>query len=106
MARRDRRDNPPEKDADSNGGMTEMERESLSALKGILSKVAGLLKPLGLSPEESTYLVETMYESVLELDRANAGEPDDVRRKAILQHVNDAEVRRVDDELKVEFPRA
>src|SRR5665648_1118390 len=83
MAKRDRRDNPPKRDSGrGRDDINEVERESLTAVEGILGKVAGLLKPLGLSPDESTKLVEEMYESVLEVDRKNAGEPDDLRRRA------------------------
>ncbi len=106
MAKRDRRDNPPERDSGrGRDDINEVERESLTALKGILGKVAGLLKPLGLTPDESTKLVEEMYESVLEVDRKNAGEPDELRRRALLDHVRNANIRRVDGELVVDYPQ-
>ena len=49
-------------------------------------------------------LVEQLYESVLEMDRTLAGESDEDRRRSLLAHVQNAEIRRVDDELKIEYP--
>lgn len=109
MARRERRDSPPERERNGDQpdiDLSEGERESLVALKGILVKVAGLLRPLGLSPEESTNLVERMYESVLEMDSKLAGESDQTRRDRILQHVENAAVKREDGNLVIEYPRS
>jgi hypothetical protein len=107
VARKDRKDSPPERDReqDRDGGLGEGERDSLVALKSILGKVASLLKPLGLTPEESIGLVERLYESVLEMDMALAGDSDEDRRRALLAHVQNADIRRVDDELKIEYPK-
>lgn len=81
----------------------EQERDSLAALKSILLKVAQLLKPLGLTPSESTNLVERLYESVIELDVKLAGEPDEARRGEMLALVEQATIRRVDGELVIDF---
>jgi hypothetical protein len=81
----------------------EQERDSLAALKNILLKVAQLLKPLGLTPSESTNLVERLYESVIELDVKLAGEPDEARRGEMLALVEQATIRRVDGELVIDF---
>jgi hypothetical protein len=105
VAKKERRDGPPERERehDQDGDIAEGERDSLVALKSILGKVAGLLKPLGLSPEESTRLVERMYESVLEMDMHLAGESDEERRRMLLSHVQSADVRRVDDQIVVDY---
>jgi hypothetical protein len=107
VARKERRDSPPERDRDQErgGGLGEGERDSLVALKSILGKVASLLKPLGLSPDESIGLVERLYESVLEKDMALAGESDEDRRRALLAHVQNADIRRVDDELTIDYQK-
>jgi hypothetical protein len=84
----------------------EPERESVSALKGILVKIAPLVKPLGLSQDECTDLVQRMYESVLELDMLLAGEPDDRRRSILVAHIRGAEISREDDQLVVKHPGA
>ena len=112
MARRERRDGPGERDRDkdrerspqSQGDLGEPERDSLTALKTILTKVAVVVKPLGLSPEESTDLVQRMYESVLEMDLKLAAEPDEERKPMVLDHVRNAEIRREDDVLVVQYP--
>lgn len=104
---RDRgRDSQPDRDRDQyhEADIGEPERESVAALKAILTKVATVVKPLGLTPEESTDLVQRMYESVLELDTRLAEEPDDRRRGHLVGHVQSAEVRRVDDVLVVDYP--
>jgi hypothetical protein len=88
---------------ENEGDFGDSERESLVALKGILMKVAGLLRPLGLTPEESVDLVERLYESVLEMDMRLAGESDETRRERILQHVQTATIRREDDVLVIEY---
>jgi hypothetical protein len=105
LPKKERKDPPPDRERgrDTEPDLGEGERDSLVALKNILGKVAGLLKPLGLSPEESTRLVERMYESVLEMDRHLAGESDEDRRRALLMHVQNADVRRVDDELVIDY---
>jgi hypothetical protein len=109
VARRERRDGPPdrqERDYDrqeADGDFGDNERESLIALKGILMKVAGLLRPLGLSPEEAVNLVERLYESIIEMDMRLAGESDESRREQILQHVQTATIRREDDLLVIDY---
>jgi hypothetical protein len=80
------------------------EGESLTALKGILAKVATLLKPLQLTPEESIGLVEQLYGNVLEMDVKLAGEADDTRKSSVLSLIQDAVIRRDGDALVVEFP--
>lgn len=82
----------------------EPERESVAALKAILTKVATLVKPLGLTPEESTDLVQRMYESILDLDTRLAEESDERRRGHMVGHVQAAEVRREDDLLVIDYP--
>lgn len=104
---RDRgRDGQPDRDRDQyhEADIGEPERESVAALKAILTKVATVVKPLGLTPEESTDLVQRMYESVLELDTRLAEESDDRRRGHMVGHVQSAEVRREDDVLVVDYP--
>jgi len=73
------------------------EGESLTALKGILAKVAPLLKPLQLTSEESTRLVERMYGDVLDMDSKLAGESDETRKALVLEHIQNAAVRRDKD---------
>lgn len=80
------------------------EGESLTALKGILAKVASLLKPLQLTPEESIRLVEQLYGNVLEMDVKLAGESDETRRSSVLAHIQNTVVRRDGDGLVVEYP--
>jgi len=46
-----------------------------------------------------------MYESVLEVDRQNAGEADELRRRALLDHVRNANIRRVDGEIVLDYPQ-
>jgi hypothetical protein len=105
---RDRRDTQPDRDRDRDpyrdGDLGEPERESVAALKAILTKVATVVKPLGLTPEESTELVQRMYETILELDTRLAEETDDRRRSHLVSHVQGAEVRREDDVLVVDYP--
>jgi hypothetical protein len=103
--RDDRRDGQPEDDQQRRTGEAEaQEGESLTALKGILAKVASLLKPLKLTPDESTRLVEQLYGSVLEMDLKLAGESDDTRKSSVLAHIQNTVVRRDGDKLVVEFP--
>jgi hypothetical protein len=96
---------PPERDRDQGDHDLNEERETLVALKNILLKVAQLLRPLGLTPEESTTLVERLYESVLDLDVKLAGEPDETRRARMVDVVQQATVRREDGELVIDYPR-
>ncbi|MHB8868701.1 MAG: hypothetical protein ACYC6T_01520 [Thermoleophilia bacterium] len=100
---RDNYDGGPERDP-SQAIPHEQERETLAALKAILIKVASVVKPLGLTPEESTDLVQRMYASVLEMDARLAGEVDDVRRNSMVAHVRDAVIRREDEVLVVDHP--
>jgi hypothetical protein len=103
--RDDRRDGQPADEQQRRTGETEaQEGESLTALKGILAKVASLLKPLKLTPEESTRLVEQLYGSVLEMDLKLAGESDDTRKSSVLAHIHNTVVRRDGDKLVVEHP--
>jgi hypothetical protein len=112
VARRERRDSQPDRDRDRDrdrerpdeGDLShEPERESLAALKSILTKVAALLRPLGLTPDEATDLVQRMYESVLEIDSRLAGETDDRRRAMLLAHVENATIQREDDVLVISY---
>ena len=102
----ERRDGQPDRDREQYQDMDlgEPERESVAALKAILTRVATVVKPLGLTPQESTDLVQRMYESTLDLDTKLAGEPDDRRRDLLLDHIQNAEVRREDDVLVVDYP--
>ena len=103
--RDDRRDGQPEEEQQRRTSETEaQEGESLTALKGILAKVASLLKPLKLTPDESTRLVEQLYGSVLEMDLKLAGESDDTRKSSVLAHIQNTVVRRDGDKLVVEYP--
>jgi hypothetical protein len=102
----DRRDSQPEQEQRRTPDQELQEGESLAALKAILAKVATLLKPLKLNPEESIGLVEQLYGSVLEMDRKLAGEADDARRSSVLSHVQNAVVRREGDSIVVEYPEA
>lgn len=103
--RDDRRDGQPEEEQQRRTSDAEaQEGESLTALKGILAKVASLLKPLKLTPDESTRLVEQLYGSVLEMDLKLAGESDDTRKSSVLAHIQNTVVRRDGDKLVVEYP--
>ena len=113
MARRERRDGrgDPRDDYDNQpdrngpqGAPHEPERETLTALKAILVKVAGVVKPLGLNPDEATDLVQRMYGSVLELDAEMAGETDETRKASMVAYVTTAVIRREDDVLVVDHP--
>lgn len=102
---RDRsRDRDRDRDQHQEPDIGEPERESVAALKAILTKVATLVKPLGLTPEESTDLVQRMYESILDLDTRLAEESDERRRGHMVGHVQAAEVRREDDLLVIDYP--
>ena len=104
--RDDRRETQPDHDQKPRGEQDQQEGDSLTALKVILAKVAPLLKPLRLTPEESTRLVEQLYERVLEMDVKLAGEADDTRKSSVLSHIQETVVRRDGDKLVVEFPQA
>jgi len=103
VARKDKKDSQNNQQQNS-GNSFEGERESVVALKSIMSKLAPLVKPLGLSPEESTHLVEELYGRALEIDMKLAREPDQKRRKLMLQHLDDTTIQREDGELAVNFP--
>jgi hypothetical protein len=111
VARRERRDGAGDRDGyrdrDRERGPDqepiEPERDSVTALKTILTKVAGVVKPLGMNAEESTDLVQRMYETALELDTRLAGEPDDRRKSMILDHIRGADIRREDEVLVVDY---
>lgn len=103
MARRDRRDQSPERER-IEVEQEEPERESVTALKGILGRIAALLKPLGLTPEEATNLVQRMYGNVLEVDGRLVGESEEKRKQVLRSYVERADIRREDDELVVEYP--
>jgi hypothetical protein len=101
----ERFDGQPDNEHQRRAGETEaQEGESLTALKAILAKVATLLKPLQLTPEESILLVEQLYGSVLEMDVKLAGEADDTRKSSVLAHVQNTMVRREGDKVVVEYP--
>jgi hypothetical protein len=104
-SRDDRRDGQPEDEQQRRMGESDaQEGESLTALKGILAKVASLLKPLQLNPEESIRLVEQLYGNVLEMDSKLAGESDETRKSSVLAHIQNTVVRREGDKLVVEYP--
>jgi len=103
--RDDRREGQPEDEQQRRAGDPDVqEGESVTALKGILSKVASLLKPLQLTPEESIRLVEEMYGNVLEMDLKLAGESDDTRKSSVLAHIQNTIIRREGERLVVEYP--
>lgn len=107
MARRERRDNQHEKDQAQDRPELEgdePERESVAALKGILTKCAALVKPLGLTPQEASGLVQEMYEHVLDLDSRLVGESEHRRKHVLTAHIAEAEVRREDDRIVVQYP--
>lgn len=94
--RGDRRDSQPddEQQRRSAGEIDLQESDSLTALKAILSKVAGLLNPLQLTQDESIRLVEQLYGSVLETDVRLAGEADDTRKSSILAYIQNTSITR------------
>lgn len=110
MNRRDRRDverrdgQPGEEPHRHTVEIDIQESDSLTALKGILTKVASLLKPLQLGPDEAIHLVEQLYGSVLEMDVKLAGESDETRKTSILAHIQNTDVRREGEQLVVEYP--
>jgi hypothetical protein len=103
-SRDDRRDSQPDQDQKPRGDQELQEGDSLTALKVILAKVAALLKPLQLTPEESIGLVEQLYGRVIEMDVKLAGEADDTRKSSVLSHIQETVVRRDGDALLVEYP--
>ncbi len=103
---RDRRDGQPEEEQQHRlGGADAQEGDSLTALKAILVKVAGLLRPLQLNQEESTRLVEQLYGKVLETDLQLAGEADDTRKSSVLAAIQTATIRRDGDKIVVDYSR-
>jgi hypothetical protein len=101
----ERRESHPDEDQQRRSGEANVqEGESLTALKGILAKVASLLKPLQLTPEESIRLVEQLYGSVLEMDVKLAGESDDTRKSSVVAHIQNTDVRREGDRIVVDYP--
>lgn len=105
--RDDRRDSQPDQEQGYRMGDGDpQEGESLTALKGILAKVASLLKPMQLTQEESIRLVEQMYESFLDMDVKLAGESDETRKSQVLSHIQNVVVKRDGDRLVVEYPPA
>lgn len=105
--RGDRRDNQPEEEQQRRSGEGEVqEGDSLTALKAILSKVAALLKPLQLTPEESIRLVEELYSKVLETDLQLAAETDDTRKSSVLAAIQNATIRREGDRVTVDYSTA
>lgn len=104
---RDRRDSQPDDEGQRRSSDAEIqEGESLTALKAILSKVATLLNPLQLTPEESIRLVEQLYGGVLAMDVMMAGEADDTRKSSVLAHIQNTNVSRAGDKIVVEYPTA
>jgi len=102
--RGERRDSQPEDEQQRRAGETEVqESDSLAALKAILSKVAALLKPLQLTPDESIRLVEQLYGKVLETDLELAAETDDTRKSSVLAAIQNATIRREGDKIVVDY---
>lgn len=97
------RDRDRDRDQGPDHDFHEPERDSVTALKGILTKVATVVKPLGMTPDESADLVQRMYGTFLELDSRLAAEPDDRRKALILEHFRLAEIRREDEVLVVDY---
>lgn len=105
--RGDRRDSQPEDEQQRRTGETDaQEGDSLTALKAILAKVAALLRPLQLTPEESIRLVEQLYGKVLETDLQLAGEADDTRKSSVLAAIQNATIRREGDKVVVDYSTA
>ncbi len=101
----DRRDSQPDEEQQRRpGDAAAQEGESLTALKAILAKVAGLLSSLQLTQDESISLVEQMYGSVLDMDVKLAGETDDRRRSSVLAHVQNTTITRTGGKISVEYP--
>jgi hypothetical protein len=104
----ERRDSQPDDEGQRRSNEPNpQESDSLTALKAVLAKVAGLLEPLRLSPDESIRLVEQLYGSFLEADVRLAGEADDRRKSSVLAHINNTTVTRGgDNKIVVEYPAA
>jgi hypothetical protein len=101
----DRRDMQPDDDQQRRTNEPDpQESDSLTALKAILGKVANLLQPLQLTPDESIRLVEQLYGSVLDMDVKLAGETDDRRKSSVLAHIQNITVVRKGDKTVVEYP--
>jgi hypothetical protein len=102
----ERRDSQPDDEGQRRSNEPNpQESDSLTALKAVLAKVAGLLEPLRLSPDESIRLVEQLYGSFLEADVRLAGEADDRRKSSVLAHINNTTVTRGgDNKIVVEYP--
>jgi hypothetical protein len=102
----DRRDSQPDDEQQQRrpGDAEAQEGESLTALKAILAKVAGLLASLQLTQDESISLVEQLYGSVLDMDVKLAGETDDRRRSSVLAHIQNTSITRVGGKVVVEYP--
>lgn len=102
--RDDRRDNQPDEEQQRRLGEADpQEGDSLTALKAILSKVAALLKPLQLTPDESIRLVEQLYGNVLETDVRLAGEADDTRKSSVLAQIQHATITREGGKIVVQY---
>lgn len=109
MAKRERRDSQQDKDRTLDYAELEAdepERESIAALKGILTKIAAIVKPLGLSPEEACNLVQEMYERVLELDSRLVGESEQARKRVLTAYIAETEITREDDRIVAQYPAA
>lgn len=110
MSKKERRngeryENQPEQEQQNTAGdAPRQEGDSLSALKAILSKVAALLKPLQLTAEEATGLVEDLYSSVLARDLQLAGEADDARKSSVLAYLEHTKIARQEGRIVIEFP--
>jgi hypothetical protein len=103
----DRRDSQPDDEQQRRPSEADaQEGDSLTALKAILAKVAALLKPLQLTPEESIRLVEQLYGKVLATDLELAGEADDTRKSSVLAAIQNSTIRRDGDRIVVEYSSA
>ena len=101
----ERRDSQPDEEQQRRPGEIDLqEGDSLTALKAILAKVAGLLATLQLTQEESISLVEQLYGSVLDMDVKLAGEADDRRKSSVLAHIQNTTITRSGGKITVEYP--
>ncbi len=101
----ERRDGQPDEEQQRRPGEAEaQEGDSLTALKAILAKVAGLLSTLQLTQDESISLVEQLYGSVLDMDVKLAGEADDRRKSSVLAHIQNTTITRAGGKIAVEYP--
>jgi hypothetical protein len=101
-----RRDSQPDEEQQRRPGDLDLqESDSLTALKGILGKVASLLTSLQLNQDECISLVEQLYGSVLDMDVKLAGETDDKRKGMVLAHIQNTSITRSDGKLVVEYPK-